>query len=197
MSEQHRVVLVRHGETEWSKSGQHTSRTDIPLTDAGRARARALAPVLAAHPFALVLTSPRRRAIETCELAGFGANHVVSSDLAEWDYGEYEGRTTAEIRREHPGWTLWDDDSPGGETAAEVGARADRVIAAVRALEDDALLFSHGHLLRVLGARWVDLPPTDGKRFALDVGAICVLGWEREQPVLSRWNVTPGDPLAS
>ncbi len=196
MPARQRVVLVRHGETEWSKSGRHTSRTDIPLTDDGRARARALAPVLADHHFALVLTSPRRRAIETCELAGFGAAAHVSDDLAEWDYGDFEGRTTADIRRERPGWTVWSDVSPGGETAEQVGVRADRVIARVRALDGDAICFSHGHMLRVLAARWVGLAPTDGKRFALDVGALCVLGWEREQPVLARWNVTIGNPLA-
>jgi len=182
------VVLVRHGETEWTLSRQHTSRTDVPLTDRGRERAAALVDRLAARRFALVLTSPRRRAADTCRAAGF-PDATVDDDLVEWDYGDYEGRTTAEIREERPGWTLWQDGAPGGETAAEVTARADRVVRRVRAVDGDVAVFSHGHFLRVLAARWLGLPATEGRLFALDPGSTSVLGWEREQPVLSRWNL--------
>ncbi|MGI8686634.1 MAG: histidine phosphatase family protein [Acidimicrobiales bacterium] len=184
------AVLVRHGETAWTISGQHTGRTDIPLTDAGRHQAEKLAPRLAQRRFALVLTSPLSRARETCRLAGPGDVAVVSDDVLEWDYGAYDGRTTAEIRAEHPGWSLWTDGVPGGETAADVGRRADRVIQRLRAVEGDSAVFSHGHFLRVLAARWVDLPPTDGRLFALGPASISVLGWEREQPVFSLWNDT-------
>jgi broad specificity phosphatase PhoE len=184
------VVLVRHGETEWSRSGQHTSRTDVPLTDAGRATAARLGGALPIREFTLVLTSPLQRARDTCSAAGFGRLASSCPDLVEWDYGDYEGRTTVDIRTERPGWTLWRDGVPGGETVEEVGARADRVIARVRAAGGDALLFSHGHFLRVLAARWVELAPADGARFALDAGAWSQVGWEREQPVLRQWNVT-------
>jgi len=182
------VVLVRHGETAWSLSGRHTSRTDLPLTDRGRAKAAALAPRLAGRPFAVVLTSPRLRATETCAAAGFGTVAEVDADLAEWDYGDYEGRTTAEIRTEAPGWTLFDDGAPGGESAAEVGARADRVIARLRAAPGDGVVFSHGHLLRVLAARWLGLDPAAGRYLLLDPGGVSVLGWEREQAVIAAWN---------
>jgi broad specificity phosphatase PhoE len=194
------VLLVRHAETEWSLSGKHTGRTDIPLTEAGRERARRLAPRLAGREFAAVLTSPLSRARETCELAGLGDRAQVREDLMEWDYGEYEGVTTPEIRQKRPDWNLWRDGCPGGETVADVGARVDRVIAEVRALDGDAILFAHGHVLRVLGARWVELAPKEGARFALSTGALSTLGYERETPVFWRWNEsadapgpTPGD----
>jgi probable phosphoglycerate mutase len=182
------VVLVRHGETEWSRSGRHTGRTDVPLTGEGREDAERLSACLAPWRFAKVLTSPLQRASETCRLAGLGDRAEVMTDLREWDYGEYEGRTTPEIRNERPGWTLWSDGVPGGETGDEVGARADRVIAEVRALEGDVAIFGHGHMLRVLTARWIDLPPVEGQRFALEAGRIGVLGFERETSVVLRWN---------
>jgi probable phosphoglycerate mutase len=189
------LVLVRHGETEWARSGRHTGRTDVDLTDGGRGEARTIGAALSGRPFAAVLVSPMHRAIETARLAGFGAVEVVD-DLREWDYGDYEGRTTPEIREDVPGWTVWTDPSPGGEAAAEVAARVDRVIARVRAIDGDVLVFGHGHSLRVLGARWCDLPPTDGRALALDPGAICVLGYERETPVLRHWNWRPRGEVA-
>jgi probable phosphoglycerate mutase len=188
-----RLVLVRHGETAWTRSGQHTSRTDIPLTEAGERDAAALAGPLAAFDVTRVLSSPRARASETCRLAGFGARMEVDPDLVEWDYGDYEGRTTADIRAERPGWTLWDVAPPGGETAEEVGRRCDRVIAATAVGDGDVILFSHGHLLRVLAARWIGLPPGGGRHLALSPGSISVLGHERETPVLERWNTTGPD----
>ena len=185
------VVLVRHGETAWSRSGQHTSRTDLELTDAGRRQAEALGAALSARCFSLVLSSPLRRAADTARLAGFAPE--VAPELAEWDYGDHEGRTTAEIREEVPGWTVWSSPSPGGETAEAVGARVDRLLERVRAADGDVALFSHGHLLRVLAARWLGLPARDGRLFALDTATLCVLGHERETPVLRRWNLaTPG-----
>jgi broad specificity phosphatase PhoE len=180
------VWLVRHGETEWSRTGQHTSGTDLPLTDVGEQRAAELRAALSSHDFALVLSSPLQRARRTAELAGFRPE--IDDDLLEWEYGDYEGRTTADIREERPGWSLWRDGAPGGETAAEVAARADRVIARARAVEGDVALFAHGHLLRVLGARWIGLPPEDGRLLALSTGAMCVLGYERETSVLENWN---------
>jgi broad specificity phosphatase PhoE len=186
----HQVVLVRHGETEWSRSGQHTSHTDIPLTPLGRTEARGVGARLSGRRFGLVLTSPRSRALETCRLAGFEPDAVMTADLAEWDYGELEGRTTADIRREDPGWTLWDDGAPAGESAGDVAARADRVLARTRSVDGDILLFGHGHLLRVLAARWLSLPPEQGRLFALGPASISRLGWEREQPVLLEWNRT-------
>ena len=183
------IVVVRHGETEWTITGQHTSRTDVPLTELGRADARRLGEYLSGRSFAVVLTSPLQRAVDTCRLAGFGDRAVVDSDLAEWDYGSFEGRTTADIRGEVPGWTLWRDGVADGETAAQVAARADRVIGRV-VDGGDALVFSHGHLLRVLAARWLGLAPDAGRLFALAPASIGVLGWEREQHVLERWNAT-------
>src|SRR5947209_1906741 len=185
------IVLVRHGETEWSLSGQHTSRTDLPLIDAGVERARAIGPVLAGWDFSLVLTSPLRRARETCELAGFGDRAEVFEDLREWDYGEYEGLTTPQIRDERPGWYLWRDGCPGGEQPDVVGARADRVIERMRAADGDVLAFAHGHIFRVLAARWIELPASGGARLALKAGAICALGFERETQVLTLWNDGP------
>ena len=183
------VVLVRHGETEWSRDGRHTGRTDIPLTGEGRRQAGALGSRLAGCPFALVLTSPMSRARETCELAGQGGQVRVTDDLLEWDYGDYEGRRTSEIRAERPAWTLWRDGVPGGESPAEVGRRADRVIARARAAGGAVALFAHGHVLRVLAARWVGLPPAGGAHLALDTATVSVLGWERESPVIARWNL--------
>jgi broad specificity phosphatase PhoE len=181
-----RIVLARHGETEWSASGKHTSTSDIPLTDRGRAAARALRDRLAGREFALVLASPRSRARDTAVLAGFDPE--IEPDLAEIDYGSYEGRTTPEIREERPGWSLWADGSPGGETLAQAGARVDRVIARALAADGDVALFAHGHILRVLAARWLELPPERGASFALDTASLSELGFERENRVLRRWN---------
>jgi probable phosphoglycerate mutase len=185
------VVLVRHAETEWSLGGRHTGRTDIPLTAAGRESARGLAPALRQRSFELVLVSPRRRARETCELCGLGGRAQVREDLAEWDYGAYEGLTSPEIQRQRPGWSLWRDGCPEGEDARAVGARADRVVAELRALDGEAIVFSHGHLLRVLGARWIELEPAAGGRLLLDAGAISLLGYEHGLSALARWNVRP------
>jgi probable phosphoglycerate mutase len=184
------AVLVRHAETDWSLSGRHTGRTDIPLTEHGREAARALRPRLSAWHFTLVLVSPSTRARETCELCGLDADAQVRPDLLEWDYGEYEGLTTAEIHEQRPDWLLWRDGCPGGESPEEVGARADRVVAEIAASGGEVAVFSHGHVLRVLGARWIGLAPQDGGRLALSTGAICVLGHEREMAVIARWNDT-------
>lgn len=189
------VVLVRHGETAWSRSGQHTGRTDVPLTEAGRRQAELVGARLRTRRFALVLTSPLQRAAETCRLAGFGDVALERGDLMEWDYGAYEGRTTPDIRTEAPGWSLWRNGVSGGESAAEVGLRADRVLAEVRTAQGDVALFAHGHLLRVLAARWLDLPPVDGRLFALHSATISILGYEREMPVVVRWNESC-DPAA-
>jgi probable phosphoglycerate mutase len=183
------IVPVRHGETEWSLSGQHTGRTDIPLTEHGREQARALAPTLAAWHFSLVLCSPLQRARETCELAGLGELAELCDDLREWDYGDYEGLTTPQIRERNPDWVLWRDGCPGGETPAQVGARADRVLARLRSADGDAAAFAHGHILRVVTSRWIAMEPAAGARFALKAGAVSVLGFERETEVISRWNV--------
>jgi probable phosphoglycerate mutase len=185
------LVLARHGETEWSINGRHTGRTDLPLTDRGRQLAELLAPALAGRRFALVLTSPLQRAVETCRLAGLGELAEARDDLREWDYGEYEGLTTAAIREARPGWSLWRDGCPGGESAADVGARADRVIAEARSADGDAAVFGHGHMLRVLAARWLGLPASNGALFALGTGTLSTLGYEREAPVMLRWNEAP------
>ena len=182
------IVLVRHAETEWSRAGRHTGRTDLPLTEEGRAAARGLASRLQRERFELVLTSPLRRARETCELAGMGSAAQVREDLVEWDYGEYEGLTTAEIQAERPGWSLWRDGCPGGESAPQVGARADRVIAEVRNAPGAAAVFSHGHMLRVLGARWIELEAAGGAHLGLAAGALCVLGHEHGAAILATWN---------
>lgn len=181
-------MLVRHGETEWSRAGKHTGRTDVPLTDRGREQALAVGEALRGREFALVLTSPLQRAADTCRLAGFGDQAQERDDLVEWDYGAYEGRTTEEIRKERPGWLVWDDELPGGETLAQVGVRADRVIGEVRAAEGDALLFAHGHVLRILAARWLGLEPRAGRLFALDPATLSTLGYEHETAVLRVWN---------
>ena len=184
------IYLVRHGETEWSASGQHTSTTDVPLTDAGREAAERLRPLFAGVDLALVLTSPMSRARETAELAGLGDCAEVDENLAEFAYGEYEGRTTAEIRKERPGWNVWDGGAPGGETPADVGRRADRVIDRALAAGGDVAVFGHGHFLRVLGARWIADPPEQGGSLGLSTGAVCRLGFERERRVIWGWNDT-------
>ncbi len=191
------LLLARHGETEWSANGRHTGRTDLPLTENGGRRARALADLLAGRRFELVITSPLRRAIETCELAGLGDGAELRDDLHEWNYGDYEGMTTPQIRQRRPDWSLWRDGCPNGETAADVGARADRVIAEVRATEGDAIAFGHGHMLRVLGARWVSLPPEDGGMLALGTGALCTLGYEHELAVVVHWNREPREAIVA
>jgi broad specificity phosphatase PhoE len=183
-------VLVRHGETEWSRTGRHTGRTDVPLTEHGRRQAEAAGDAFREREFALVLTSPLGRALETCRLAGFGDRAQPRDELMEWDYGAYEGRTTADIREERPGWTLWHDGVVDGETVDQVGERADRVIAELRSLDGDALLFAHGHVLRVFAARWLGLEPDAGRLFALDPATLSTLGYERETAVIRLWNRT-------
>lgn len=184
--------LVRHGETEWSGVGKHTGRTDVPLTEAGRAQARTIAHRLGGREFALVLSSPLSRALDTARLAGFADRVETTNDLREWHYGADEGRTTPEIREERPGWTIWRDGPKDGETAAQVATRVDRVIERVRAGKGDALVFAHGHLLRILAARWLGEAPREGRRYALSTATLSVLGWERETPVIERWNEACG-----
>ena len=190
--DQPRLWLVRHGETAWSRSGQHTSRTDVPLTDLGRQQAAGVARKLAGHPFSHVLSSPKQRALETARLAGFAERVETTDDLLEWDYGEDEGRTTPEIRAERPGWTVWADGPLGGETADEVAARVDRVISRVREANGDILVFAHGHVLRVVAARWLGETPSEGRFFELGTATVSVLGWERETPTIERWNEACG-----
>ena len=200
------IVLARHGETEWSRDLKHTSHTDLPMTEHGREEAQRLRPAFAGRTFEMVLSSPMQRAVETCRAAGLGDQVETTEDLLEWDYGEYEGITTAEIREERPGWYLWRDGCPGGETAADVGRRVDRVIAQLPALGSprtaqggagrggrfahggDAAIFAHGHLLRVLTARWLGLGPESGALFKLDTGTISTLGYERDTRVITGWN---------
>ncbi|WP_064686173.1 histidine phosphatase family protein [Rhizobium bangladeshense] len=184
------IYLVRHGETEWSRSGRHTGRSDIPLTDVGEAAARKLAERLSGPSFAAVWSSPSARARKTCALAGFGSGAVNREDLAEWDYGAYEGITTKEILAGRPGWQLFRDGCPDGETPADVGARADAVVEALRQAAAPILIFSSSHFLRVLAARWLGLPPEGGAHFVLDTASISVLGFEHDltEPVIRRWN---------
>jgi broad specificity phosphatase PhoE len=182
------VFAIRHGETAWSLSGQHTGTTDLPLTDNGRRLAERMRPVLAAKTFNLVLCSPMRRARETCELAGLGGGAVVEPDLVEWNYGEYEGLTPKQIHEVAPGWLIFRDGCPGGETPEQIGARADRVIARSRAVDGNIALFAHGHVLRVFAARWIGLPPSGGQHFLLNTGTLCVLGYYREIPAVRVWN---------
>lgn len=182
------IMLARHGETEWSRDLRHTGHTDIPLTDTGREQARALATRFSDLELAFVLTSPLSRATESCRLAGLGDQAVEEPDLVEWDYGEYEGMTTEEIRRDVPGWTVWDGAAPGGEDADQVGARADRVIARVREADGPGVVFAHGHVLRVLGARWIGLPAASGALLALSTSTLSTLGYERDRQVLTLWN---------
>jgi len=182
--------LVRHGETEWSRSGAHTGRTDLPLTEAGREEAAAIARRLAGKRFALVLTSPLQRALETCRLAGYGDVAHVEPNLIEWDYGDYEGRTTAEICKEVHGWNLWIAGLPSGETIDQVAARARAVIDRALLADGDVALFAHGHILRILTACWLALPPACGRLFALSTASLSTLGYERETRVIARWNQT-------
>lgn len=185
------IWLIRHGATEWSVSGQHTGRTDIPLTPSGVQQAEAIGRYLNARPFALVLTSPLQRASETCRLAGYGAQAHQDPDLYEWDYGAYEGRTSDDIQQDAPGWTIWTGAVPNGETIQQVAARARRVLARVAAAQGDVALFAHGHILRVLTTCWLGLPPDTGRCFALSTATLSVLGHERETPVIARWNISP------
>jgi broad specificity phosphatase PhoE len=183
--------LVRHGETEWSLSGAHTSRTDIPLTDEGRRRAEKLRDFLKDTKFDAVFESPMHRARETCAIAGFGDVAVIENGLKEWDYGVYEGKTTKEIQAEIPGWSVWKDEIKGGETVDHVGERADGVIARALAAAPDGgkvALFAHAHILRILAARWIGLAADGGRLFALGTGSVSVLGFERETRVIERWN---------
>ncbi len=180
--------LLRHGETPWSLSGQHTGRTDIALTPRGEKQAGALRQHLGGRPFALVLTSPLRRASDTCRLAGYGEVAVSEPNSQEWDYGKYEGKTTAEIRAALLSWSIWKDGASGGESVSDVGRRADRVIERVQSVGGDVALFAHGHFLRVLAARWLDLPPSTGGSLALDTASVSVLGFESERRVIRHWN---------
>jgi broad specificity phosphatase PhoE len=182
------IVVVRHGETEWSATGRHTGRTDIPLTATGEERARALVPKLAGRDYALVLCSPLLRARQTCELAGFGDVAELCPDLHEWDYGDYEGLTTPQIHETNPDWDLWRDGCPGGERPSQVGERADAALDRLRRAGGDALAFAHGHILRVLTARWLGMEVAAGARFALKAAGVGELGFERETEVLAGWN---------
>jgi len=182
--------VIRHGATEWSTNGRHTGWTDLPLLPEGEQEARATGRLLTDHQFSLVLTSPLERARRTCELAGLGDRAEIDDDLREFDYGDYEGVTTTEIRRTVPGWTLWTHPCPNGETLARAAARVDRVITRARAGGGDVAVFAHGHILRILTARWCDLPPVEGRRFVLHTATLSQLGWEREDPAVIRWNAT-------
>ncbi len=188
MADRSEVILIRHGETEWSRSGRHTGNSDVPLTDKGREQARLLGHMLGERRFARVLSSPLQRAVETSQLAGFAEVAEEWPDLREWDYGVYEGRTTADIRNGIAGWTVWSHPVPGGEAADAVGRRADRVIEVLHEADGDVALFAHGHILRVLAARWCGLDAVDGRLFALDTTTLSVLGHERETPVIRLWN---------
>jgi broad specificity phosphatase PhoE len=182
------AVLIRHGETEWNVSGQHTSVTDIPLTESGRTAARGLAPLAAKASFALVLTSPLGRARETCALAGLGPQAQIEPNLREWSYGAYEGLTSNEIHARDPGWMLFTDGCPEGESPTQVGARVDQVIARIRGVEGDVALFGHGHFFRVFAARWLGLPASAGSHFVLDTGTVSVLSHYRGIPAVKSWN---------
>jgi probable phosphoglycerate mutase len=184
-----RIYIVRHGETEWSLSGQHTSHTDLSLTDGGREQAEFLGEKLAGQEFALVLSSPLRRAVETCRLAGFGDQVQLCDDLREWNYGDYEGLTTPQIREHSPSWNLWQEGCPGGESPDQIGARLDRLLERVRGTDGEVVAFAHGHSLRVLTARWLQMPVAAGARFKLAAAAVGVLGYERETEVIERWSV--------
>jgi probable phosphoglycerate mutase len=194
------IFFIRHGETAWSLSGQHTGRTDIPLTEAGERKARALGQRLRSVSFSRVFTSPLLRARRTCELAGLPRAAELMPDLAEWDYGDYEGRTTADIRRARPDWDLFRDGGPGGESPAQTGARADRVLDALRALEGNVAVFSHGHFGRVLAARWIGLPVDGARRFLMSTDSLSVFGYEhglRTAPVLSALNMATEEELGT
>ena len=183
-----KVYLLRHGETEWSLNGRHTGVTDIPLTENGRKLARQLQPILAEEKFVMVLTSPLQRARETCELAGLGTLAGVDRDLMEWNYGEYEGLTTEQIRQTRPAWSVFRDGCPGGESPLQVSVRADRIVSRVRTVDGNVALFSHGHILRVLAARWINLSSSYGENFLLDTATLNVLGYYRESPAFKIWN---------
>lgn len=183
-----KVYLLRHGETEWSLNGRHTGVTDIPLTENGRKLARQLQPILAREKFVMVLTSPLQRARDTCELAGLGTLASVDRDLMEWNYGEYEGLTTEQIRQTRPDWSVFRDGCPGGESPLQVSVRADRIISRVRTVDGNVALFSHGHILRVLAARWINLSASYGENFLLDTATLNVLGYYRESPAFKIWN---------
>lgn len=182
------LILVRHGQTEWSESGQHTGWTDVPLNDAGRRQAGLLAARLAGHTFSLVLSSPLSRALDTCRAVGLGEHAQIDPDLREWDYGEIEGRTTDEIRETRPGWTVWGGPVPGGETVEDVGRRVDRVIERALLADGEVAVFGHGHCLRILAARWLGLEPAAGALFELSTATVSRLGWERERRVIELWN---------
>ena len=185
------IVVVRHGATEWSRNGRHTGRTDLPLDEGGRVQAAALGDRLAGKSFSAIFSSPLRRARQTCELAGLGDRCEILPEVEEWDYGEYEGRTTAEIRIDRPGWQVFFDGAPGGETPDAIGARADRALALIAERAGDggtAIVFSHGHFLRVLASRWLSLDACEGRHFALDAGRVSELGFERDTRVLAMWN---------
>ncbi|MHB1504579.1 MAG: histidine phosphatase family protein [Acidimicrobiales bacterium] len=187
-----RIVIVRHGQTEWSRAMRHTGRTDIPLDATGRRQAERLRTRLVEHTFAHVMVSPLARAMETCRIAGFGGVAEVCPDLQEWDYGKLEGMTAAEIRKTSPGWSIWDNGALGGESIEEVAMRADRVVASLRAANGDVLVIAHAHLLRVLAARWIGCEPVGGRYLVLSPAAISILGHEREDPAILRWN-DPGE----
>jgi len=182
------LFCIRHGETDWSLSGQHTGVTDIPLTDNGRELAKRLRQPLSRQTFSLVLVSPLKRALETCALAGLADDAEIDTDLMEWNYGDFEGRTAAEIRADNPNWLVFRDGCPNGETPEEVACRADRIIARALTIEGDVALFAHGHILRTLAARWIGLPPQGGMHFLLDTGTLCVLGFYRGVPAIKTWN---------
>ena len=183
------VTLVRHGQTEWSESLRHTGRTDIPLTDLGRRQAAALGAMLKGEEFTLILSSPLTRAWETMVAAGFDGVGVATDDLLEWDYGQFEGRTTEKIREEIPDWSVWTHPIGGGESVEDVGRRADRVIDVALEADRAVLVFAHAHILRILAARWISLRPGDGRSLALDTATVSTLGWERENRVIRTWNV--------
>ena len=182
------VVLVRHGETEWSRDGRHTGRTDVPLTAQGRDDARCLTAALQGRRFERVLVSPLQRARDTCVLAGFAEGAELRAELMEWDYGDYEGLTYAEIRARRPAWYLWRDGCPGGEMPEDVGRRVDPIVAEMRGAGADVALFAHGHLLRVLASRWIEQPPPHGAHLGLSTASVSLAGYEREAPILHRWN---------
>jgi broad specificity phosphatase PhoE len=188
MTAETRLFLLRHGATDWSASGQHTGRTDVPLNEVGIRQAQMLAKRLAGHRFAAVFVSPRSRALETCRIVGLDRDAIVTDDLSEWDYGIYEGRTTDDIRRDEPAWTVWAAEIRGGETVDDVGRRVDRVIQAALAYDGDVALFGHGHCLRILAARWIGLPASGGALLELSTATVSRLAWEREQRVIELWN---------
>lgn len=188
MNTQHHIWLVRHGETAWSISGKHTGRTDVPLTEKGRCQAATLARYFAARPFAMVLTSPLSRAVETCRLAGYAATAELNADLMEWDYGVYEGRTTAEIRQEQPDWSVWDSSLPQGESLQQVSERAQRIIDRALQASGETLLFAHAHFLRILAARWIGCAAATARHLKLDTASISRLGWEHDVRAIDVWN---------